>query len=240
MLSKVFPNFVRNMKEELANLKADQKPGGYEHYYWRKNHYRYQPWIMRPYVRALVAKAELAKGSLVLDLGCGQGLFTALLREAGCEAYGIDLSKEAIRSARAQYGDFFQVANALRLEARGIDAIWVRSCSLDNQPSFAHDTAVTDQILSYLKPGGVLLWAYATHAGASSSEWRQHSLKEARTHFAKYPGARVYFSLRLETLLLGWWAFSPFMTEVAWTLSRVFRCGGDLIALVTRPKTGIE
>lgn len=234
MLVKVFPNFVRNMKEELANLQADQEPSGYESYYRRANHYGYQPWIMRPYVRALVAKAGLAKGATILDLGCGQGMFTALLREEGMAALGIDLSPQAIASARASYGEFFTLGDGTTLRGVSFDAVFVRSCSSYNVENFALDHSVTDKFMSYLKPSGVLLWAYASRAEGVSSPWLQHSLKEVRTHFARYPGAQVYFSLRLETFLLGRWAFSAPITELAWAFSRLFGMGGDLIALVIK------
>jgi 2-polyprenyl-6-hydroxyphenyl methylase/3-demethylubiquinone-9 3-methyltransferase len=46
----------------------------------------------------------------VLDLGCGNGAFTALLREAGFEVTGCDLSASGIALAQQQFPDipFFQ------------------------------------------------------------------------------------------------------------------------------------
>lgn len=45
---------------------------------------------------------SLAKGSVVLDLGCGRGEFCAFFREMGFAAEGIDLSSKAIDYARKQ------------------------------------------------------------------------------------------------------------------------------------------
>jgi 2-polyprenyl-3-methyl-5-hydroxy-6-metoxy-1,4-benzoquinol methylase len=47
---------------------------------------------------------------MVLDLGCGNGAFTALLREAGFEVAGCDLSASGIALAQVQFPDisFFQ------------------------------------------------------------------------------------------------------------------------------------
>jgi SAM-dependent methyltransferase len=202
----------------------------YDRFYRHSNHYGYRRWVFAPYVRALVKKAGLAKGNTVLDLGCGQGMFTALLREAGLTASGIDLSAEAVRSARLQYGPFFTQGDCTGLSPAQADAVFVRSCSLYNAEAL--EPSVTDKFISYLTPGGVLIWAYASRGQAISGDWKHHALWQARAHFAKYPSARVYFSLRMETLLLGRWAFSPLITELAWAFSRFFHCGGDLIALV--------
>lgn len=48
---------------------------------------------------------ELAPGSSVLDLGCGNGALTAELREKGLDAFGMDASEELLRVARREHPD---------------------------------------------------------------------------------------------------------------------------------------
>lgn len=51
----------------------------------------------------------------VLDLACGRGHGTRLLREAGFDARGFDLAEEVARQARAAHGEFFVVSDIRHL-----------------------------------------------------------------------------------------------------------------------------
>ncbi len=66
----------------------------------------YQAKVIRPNLVRLLGDA---KNTTVLDLACGQGYFTRLIREAGAETIGADISKELISFAVKKTG------------ARGID-----------------------------------------------------------------------------------------------------------------------
>ncbi len=57
-----------------------------------------------PYMRARLdfLLAHVPAGARVLDVGCGEGWFTAALAEAGREAVGIDVAEEPLRRARAR------------------------------------------------------------------------------------------------------------------------------------------
>jgi SAM-dependent methyltransferase len=125
----------------------------------------------RIYVRAgVVLFAELVRaigGGPVADVGCGPGHTTALLRELGADAFGIDLSPAMIENARREHpGARFEVGSMtdLRLadeSLAGVLAWW----SLIYIP----DEAVPDvlgQFLRVLRPGGVL--AVGFHVGNES------------------------------------------------------------------------
>jgi 2-polyprenyl-3-methyl-5-hydroxy-6-metoxy-1,4-benzoquinol methylase len=60
--------------------------------------------IRPPYMRARLdfLLAHVAPGARVLDVGCGEGWFTAALEEAHREAVGIDVAEEPLRRARAR------------------------------------------------------------------------------------------------------------------------------------------
>jgi ubiquinone/menaquinone biosynthesis C-methylase UbiE len=51
----------------------------------------------------LVALGGLETGGKILDLGCGSGVFTALLHQRGFQATGLDLSPKLLELARGKY-----------------------------------------------------------------------------------------------------------------------------------------
>ena len=71
---------------------------------------------VKPLDRAMLgAFAELVRGP-VADVGCGSGRITAYLAEVGVDAFGIDLSPEMVRQARAAHpGLRFEVHSMLDL-----------------------------------------------------------------------------------------------------------------------------
>jgi SAM-dependent methyltransferase len=188
--------------------------------------------------------ARLRPGSVVLDAGCGQGFFTALFAELGFDAYGIDLSVEGIRAASRNYGAtgaHFVVGDVRQLDGENnrVDCVFTRSCSLYNCAAFAEGQGPTDQLLKCIKPGGVLIFDYYTrlNPGQKSASWLYHSLSDVRAHFKKYPAAKVLFSLRLESILLGKLALTVPVSWFSAAISRCCRIGGEAIAIVPVPKS---
>jgi SAM-dependent methyltransferase len=123
------------------------------------------------YVRAgVVLFADLVRaidGGPVADVGCGPGHTTALLRELGTDAFGIDLSPAMIEIARREHpGARFEVGSMTDLELAdeslaGVLAWW----SLIHIPDEAVP-AVLAQFHRVLRPGGVL--AVGFHVGDES------------------------------------------------------------------------
>ncbi len=60
--------------------------------------------IRPPYMQARLdfLLAHVPPGARVLDVGCGEGWFTAALAQAGRQAVGIDVAEEPLRRARAR------------------------------------------------------------------------------------------------------------------------------------------
>ena len=71
---------------------------------------------------------HVSAGDRVLDLGCGDGAFAAVLVDAGAVVTGVDVAAEAVRRARvrAPKAAFEQVAEgaALPLPEDGFDVVW--------------------------------------------------------------------------------------------------------------------
>lgn len=124
------------------------------------------------HVRAgVVLFAELVRangGGPVADIGCGPGHTTALLRELGTDAFGIDLSPAMIEIARREHpGTRFEIGSMTNLDLAddslaGVLAWW----SLIHIPDDAVP-GVLGQFHRVLRPGGVL--AVGFHVGEQSS-----------------------------------------------------------------------
>ncbi|MBB5874313.1 SAM-dependent methyltransferase [Allocatelliglobosispora scoriae] len=104
-------------------------------------------------------------GGPVADIGCGPGHTTALLRELGADAFGIDLSPAMIEIARSGHpGARFETGSMTDLQLAdgslaGVIAWW----SLIHIPDEAVP-GVIGQFHRVLRPGGVL--AVGFHVGA--------------------------------------------------------------------------
>jgi SAM-dependent methyltransferase len=226
------------------NSKSQSVARAYDEIYRSSNPFGHRRWIFRPFIRALAGKTCLAKGSSVLDLGCGQGFFTALFAELGMKALGVDISDEAIRSASQEYGSTgatFEIGDAMGLSYNNaFDCVFVRSCSLYNSPDFEENRLATKVFLGYVKPGGVLVFDYNSKLcpRKSSQTWRYHSLAAVKKHFSCYPDAGVYFSTRLEAILLKHLALSLPMTRLAILSNWMTGIGGELVAIVRKPQSG--
>jgi len=212
----------------------------YDEKYRERHYFEYREWLYQPFIKALIKKANVSNGSLILDLGCGQGFFTKSFAHLGLKALGVDVSAEAVRSAEADFdstGAKFETGDVLSLPYKATyDCVFVRGLSLYNSKDFERQRNITDTFLDYLKPDGVMIFTYCTNFSRrmKSTEYVHHSLQDARKHFAAYAGAKVYFSLRIETLLLGRMALIPPLTLLCKLASRFTGIGGELVAFVPR------
>lgn len=219
---------------------------GYDERYRSSNYFRYRTWLYRPLVKALVERAGLQRGGRLLDAGCGQGLFTSLFAECGLDAVGVDISLNGVCSAREMYGPSgakFELGDILELGWRNeFDCVFTRSCSLYNSKEFEKEHGVTDRLLRYVRPGGVLIFDYYSKLGGKEKpqQWIYHSLATVRNHFFRYPGAEVYFSLRFDTMIFGKLALARRVTRASARLSQWMGIGGELIALVRKTPAVVE
>jgi SAM-dependent methyltransferase len=212
----------------------------YDRNYLQPNYFDYKEWLYRPYIKALVKKAGLKKGSSVLDAGCGQGFFTSLFADLGFAAVGVDISAEGIRAAQRKYSSSraCYVVGDIRTPdlARQFDCVFTRSCSLFNSEAFGELQEVTDAFLTHVRPGGIFIFDYYTKLSPreASPSWIYHSLAAADKHFSKYPRAQVFFSLRFDAIALGSLALTPWSTKIAAIVSQRTGIGGELLALVRK------
>ena len=212
----------------------------YDEKYRCGSYFRYNKWLFRPFIKALLAKARLKEASRILDAGCGQGFFSGLFAELGFKPLGIDISGEAVRTGQREFGckgAKFESGDVTRLPYFDtFECVFVRGCSLYNSQSFQHDRTTTDILLKYVKSGGFLVFDYYTRLDPrkKSVTWTYHSIAETRQHFSVYPDEQVYFSLRFDALLLRRLAFTRISTALNAFVSRITGIGGDLVVFVPK------
>ena len=98
---------------------------------WREAVWRAVPEDARPErfaPRRAFLLANVHPGERVLDLGAGDGTFTAELMAAGCDVVAVDVAEEALRRARARVPglDARRVDEGapLPLEEDAVDVVW--------------------------------------------------------------------------------------------------------------------
>jgi 2-polyprenyl-6-hydroxyphenyl methylase/3-demethylubiquinone-9 3-methyltransferase len=104
-----------------------------------------------------------AAGERVLDLGCGEGFFTAELLQAGRKPVGADVAEEPLRRARARRPELdlrlIPAEGAWPLEDASFDAVWAGEVI-----EHVADTASwLSEVRRVLRSGGALLLSTPAH-----------------------------------------------------------------------------
>jgi 2-polyprenyl-3-methyl-5-hydroxy-6-metoxy-1,4-benzoquinol methylase len=107
--------------------------------------------------------ARVPAGARVLDVGCGEGRFTAALVRAGREAVGIDVAQEPLRRAHAREGGLdlrlVPAEGPWPLEDTSFDAVWAGEVL-----EHVADTAGwLSEVRRVLRSGGALVLSTPAH-----------------------------------------------------------------------------
>jgi len=212
----------------------------YNKNYCTKNYFGYREKIYSPLIGALIRKSGIKTGSTILDCGCGQGFFTYLFNKKGLMAYGIDISHNGIKQAKQAYGMHgieFVVGNMSTNPFKvKFDCVFTRSFSPYNTHEFKHQTIITDDLLRNVKENGKYIFVYNTNFkhNKKGTSWIFHNLMDVKEHFAKYIKPQVYFTSRLDTMILGKYAFNRIFTMINIKMSKILGIGGELICIIRK------
>ncbi len=107
-------------------------------------------------------------GERVLDVGCGEGAFTAELARAGALPVGVDVAEEPLRRARARHPELelrlVDADGAWELADASFDVVWAGEVI-----EHVLDTAAwLSEVRRVLRPGGRLLLSTPAHRAAAS------------------------------------------------------------------------
>jgi ubiquinone/menaquinone biosynthesis C-methylase UbiE len=104
-------------------------------------------------IAAFIRLSGLPRGARVADLGCGSGVFTELLREAGFSSVGLDISPKLIAVGRSKYPDLELIegdAENLPFESESLDGVLLGGLV----HHFPDPRRVAAEVRRVLKPGG--------------------------------------------------------------------------------------
>ena len=121
------------------------------------------------------------KNERILDVACGNGVFTRKLIKKGCKVVGIDISAEAITRARmiTENGCELVIGNAesLPFRSNSFDKV-ISLCSLEH---FENDEKSLSEIYRVLKNGGIVVltvdsFTYKLNEGILYKHKKEHAV----------------------------------------------------------------
>ncbi len=127
----------------------------------------------------------LEPGQKLLDIPCGDGFWSSVFAKAGFVVVGVDLSPGGVEMARRRYpGIEFLTGNAeetLPVPQASFDVVFSRGITHLHRRELFTDRAfrVVANLMSYVKPGGILLISYHTKRdGAGPDRHVQHPVSD--------------------------------------------------------------
>jgi len=139
--------------------KYDQRPAMHWDSYAKVDVYRKRA----DHLAKLVAQNAATDGGMVLDLGCGDGLFTHLMAQQQLEAIGIDVEASAIEQAKAKTRGQPYAGNAPQFIATDGGALPFEDDSMQAVAMFdviehlPNPIALLREVARVLKPSGALI-----------------------------------------------------------------------------------
>jgi 2-polyprenyl-3-methyl-5-hydroxy-6-metoxy-1,4-benzoquinol methylase len=139
--------------------------------------------------------------SRVLDVGCGEGRFSAELAQAGMTVVGVDVAEEPLRRARARHPlldlRIVPAEDRWPLAAASFDVVWAG----ETIEHIADTGGWLSEVRRVLRPGGRLLLSTPAH-GRLTMLWCALSGRAFDAHFdPRSDHLRFYTRRTLERLL---------------------------------------
>ena len=147
--------------------------------FWSKH---FEPWFL-PMYRKVLEQLELSDEDMLLDAGCGSGLFSHMAIKAGAQVVGVDAAPGLLKVARRRnpHNNFMEEdLEALPFKDETFNVVTGFN-SFQYAGSFENALSEATRVL---KPGGKLVLAIWAKPGESDAT---HVLKEIGSHLPPPP-----------------------------------------------------
>jgi 2-polyprenyl-3-methyl-5-hydroxy-6-metoxy-1,4-benzoquinol methylase len=157
---------------------------------------------------------NVAAGQRVLDVGCGEGRFTAELVRAGADAVGVDVAEKPLRRARALYPQLdlrlLDGEGAWQLADASFDVVWAGEVI----EHVADTAAWLSEIRRVLRSGASLLVSTPAHGPLALARLAL-SQRAYAAHFDPRGDHLRYYSRETLAALLGDFGFEAISVRSA-------------------------
>ncbi|MCP5053821.1 MAG: class I SAM-dependent methyltransferase [bacterium] len=106
-------------------------------------------------VRLIIATLKPSQTNTILDLGCGEGRYTSILRRNGYRVLGLDLSETLVRFGKKREPDLDLVVGDMRTIPGHFDIILSLFTSFGYFESDEENERALQSVYGSLEPGGV-------------------------------------------------------------------------------------
>jgi SAM-dependent methyltransferase len=177
------------------------------------------------FLDSLISKYRIARGSKVIDMGCGNGFHANLFQKRGMRVTGVDMSDKAIGHCRSKYGngcewlcgDAFDVHRDGQFDV-GF-CFWFMYFNAFDDPSKAGDAA--RKLMQPIKPGGRLFFIWHSDLTAirlppDRFSVMNYTIPQLKKFFADYPvDAFAVDSPAITCQLLGKYSYNKYVTRLS-------------------------
>jgi SAM-dependent methyltransferase len=177
------------------------------------------------FINAIIKKFNITKQSKILDLGCGNGLYSEIFYLNGMIVTGIDLSETAIRYCNNKYGNNidFLCLDAFSMDYKDkYDVVFCNFFTYFNSFDNLEDAnEYVDIMMRYVKKGGHLFFVWISDLTAirlpmDRFNIMNYTVKQLKCMFSKYENRSFAIdSVSRLTYYLGDKAFGKYVTKLA-------------------------
>lgn len=121
-------------------------------------------------VQHSLREERVPTGARVLDVGSGLGYLTAALRRGGLDAWGLEVSPEAVEAARRTFGEFFYLEEGPDRSPPQLEGSFDVVLLLEIVEHVADPSRLIERALSMMRPNGRLILTTPNRSYFSSSE----------------------------------------------------------------------
>jgi SAM-dependent methyltransferase len=152
-------------------------------------------------VRRTLEEEGVRQDTRVLDVGSGLGYLTAVLRRGGLEAWGLEMSADAVRAAQAAFGPWYiqgSVEHGLSQLRGSFDLVLM----IELIEHVDDPARLIEQAFSLVRPGGRLLVTTPNKSYFPSETWRTDPPPNHLWWFSEQSISRLADKLRLHCRFL--------------------------------------